>query len=65
MVYYYFGDKGKKKSEKLFNSLHFFLSFSYFIVNFEYRSKIDFITEISKYIWFFSQFTLSLQHGTD
>ena len=29
MVYYYFGDKGKKKSEKLFNSLHFFSSFSY------------------------------------
>ncbi len=27
MVYYYFGDKGKKKSEKLFNSLHFFCLF--------------------------------------
>ena len=30
MVYCYFGDKGKKKSEKLFNSIHFFYLFLFF-----------------------------------
>ena len=36
MVYCYFGDKDKKKSEKLFNSLHFFYLLPFFVADLHY-----------------------------